>query len=196
VTVKFVQPHVTETAARKHFERRRFGNLFGLLRRRSSVSPSGKTLPHIELVWLPQYLITLNVTARRGPGQITVSVDAHAGAFAIIDLQGALAEGDVEGEAFPPKMGEEEAVEIGRKQLQRSIMKRRGQRHKPVVEDLAHVEVFHYPYWVYYYERRRGYLDIVVRDAATGEKTGSRPKVAVVEALAAASKRKHGTMTA
>lgn len=180
----YVDPRVSKASALQFFERRRFGNLWGILNRRPSVSEAGeRRAPFAELVWLPHYMITVRVTSSRGPGEIVVSVEAHSGAFAILDTRDGLVEGEPEGGAFPPKLDEAEAVRIGRKELLRSIMRRRGQRHRPVIEDTLAIELFLYPYWVYYYERRKGLLDIQVLDAVTREKGRVRTKVGVLSAF-------------
>ena len=178
----YVEPRVSQTEALRFFERRRAGNLWHILHR-DPIVKRGR-LPYAELVWIPHYLIALGVNSSRGPGEIVVSVEAHSGAFTIVEGQAGLVEGTPEGEAFPPRLAEDEAIKIGRKELLKSIMRRRGQRHKPVIQDTRAVSLFHYPYWVYYFERRRGLLDIAVADAVTCDKGRARTKVGVLSALA------------
>ena len=179
--MRCVEPCVSEAEAVRLFERRRFGNLWGLLGQGRRTSAGGR--PFIELIWLPHYLIEFAVTSRRGPGTITVSVEAHSGAFAVIELARGLVERPDEQNTFPPKLDEEEAVVMGRKDLLQSIMRRRGQRHRPVIEKAVGVDLFHYPYWVYYYERRRGLLDVKVLDAVTRESGRPRTRAGVLSAL-------------
>ena len=132
---------------------------------------------------MPHYLIEFAVTSRRGPGTITVSVEAHSGAFAVIESARGVVERPDEKNTFPPKLGQEEAVVMGRKDLLQSIMRRRGQRHRPLIEKAVGVDLFHYPYWVYYYERRRGRLDVKVLDALTREPGRPRTRAGVLSAL-------------
>jgi len=185
--MRCVEPHVSEADAIQFFERPRFGNLYGLLRPKRSVSSAGKRLPFAELVWLPHYLIELRVTSRRGPGAITVSVEAHAGAFAVIDSHEALTQQPDQKNTFPPRLDQEHAVKIGRKELLRSIMRRRGQRNKPLIQETLGVSMFHYPFWVYYYERRPGRLDIKILDAVAKQPGRAKTKVGVLSALTEAS---------
>ena len=146
-------------------------------------------MPFVELIWMPHYLIEFAVTSRRGPGTITVSVEAHSGAFAVTELARGFVERPDEKNTFSPKLGEEEAVVMGRKDLLQSIMRRRGQRHRPVIEKAVGVggavgvDLFHYPYWAYYYERRRGLLDVKVLDAVTKEPGRPRTRAGVLSAL-------------
>jgi len=183
--MRCVEPGVAEAEAVRVFERRRFGNLWGLLRRRSRTIAGGGTrgVPYVELIWMPHYLIEVGVTSARGPGTITISVEAHSGAFAVIESARGLVERPSEKNTFPPKLSEEDAIASGRKDLLQSIMRRRGQRHKPVIEKTVNVSLFHYPYWAYYYERRRGLLDVQVLDAVTREPGRPRTRAGVLSAL-------------
>jgi hypothetical protein len=194
----YIEPRVSEAAARRFFQRRP-GTLWGLLgpgRLRASDANQPKPLPHLELIWIPYFLVPIHVRSRRGPGTIHVSVEAHSGAFAVFQMHENLVEGTPRGEAFTPKVDAEEAKRIGRQELLRTIMRRRGQREKPVIEDADEPSVFYYPYWVYYYERRRGRLDIRLCDALTREKGGTRTKAGVLSAfMAADSARNPGART-
>ncbi|NIA13663.1 MAG: hypothetical protein GWP08_06235 [Nitrospiraceae bacterium] len=175
-----VEPIVSEADAIAFFERPRWANLWGWYKRR----PTGKGVPFVELIWLPHYLIPIAVNSRRGPGAIDVSVEAHSGAFSVVDAADGLVELDPAHAAIPPRIGEEEAVTRGRKELLKSIMRRRGQRHKPVIEGAGEPELYYYPYWIYYYERRRGLIDIRILDAVSKDPGRARTKVGVLSALA------------
>ena len=91
----YIEPRVSEAAARR-FCPRRPGTLWGLLGR-GRLHPSGanqpKRLPHLELIWLPYYLVPIRVRSRRGPGIIHVSVAAHSGAFAVFQMHDNLVNG-------------------------------------------------------------------------------------------------------
>lgn len=186
--MQVIEPRYTEEEARRFFERRRAGNLWGLLKPRSPVRPThGSAAPkagRIELVWLPHYWIRFRVTSSRGPGEIAVSVEAHSGSFAIFQMEENLVERQaVEGEVFEPRLPHDRATEIGKRDLLRSILRQRGQWNKPEVKEAAGLDLFYYPFWVYYYERRRGLLDIQVYDAARGVKGGPRTKVGILSGL-------------
>jgi hypothetical protein len=140
-------------------------------------------LPYAELVWMPFYLITYRVTSRRGTGTTDVSVDAYLGAFGVFQMHANLLDEPVEGEIFPPHMAEDEAITFGRKRLLETIMFRRGHRNKPVPGEAENITVFYYPFYVYYYERRRGKLDIRVFDAVRGENPGSKTKGSILRAM-------------
>lgn len=183
--MRYIEARVSEDAALRFFHRRRLGNLYGLLRRRSRVTTlGGKSLPYMERVWLPHYRIDIRVVSHRGPGQISVSVEGHSGSFAIFQMHEDLVEGNLDEELFPPALTQEEAVETGRRELLKTILRRRGQQEKPYIEDTLGVDIFYYPFWVYYFRRRGRYLDIRLQDAISGERGGNRTKMGLLNAFA------------
>jgi hypothetical protein len=190
--MKFIEPRIDHNAALRTFERRRLANLWGLLRRRHSTRSNAgsreRRLPFAEPAWLPYYIIPIKVSSSRGESQITVSVEAYSGAFAIFQMHADIVDGEVDGETFPPRLTEEEAARIGQKELLATIMRQRSRGQKPVPGAVISVDVLHYPFWVYYYERRPGFLDIKVLDAATGSKPGGKTRIALIEAFSAASR--------
>ena len=90
--MRYIPARVSKDAALAFFQRRRFGNLYGLLRQRTAVTPGGQRLPYLERVWLPYYLIAIRLDSRRGEGEVTVSVEAYSGAFAIFQMHDELVE--------------------------------------------------------------------------------------------------------
>lgn len=174
--MRFLDARLTESAARAVFERPGWRNLWGLRTGRGRVSRA-------ELLWFPHYLISIAVNSRKGPGRVFVSVEGHSGAFMIVEIEADFTEGTPGREVFPPRLSEAEAIEVGRHELLKSIMRRRGHRDRPVIEETLAAELFYYPFWVYYYERRRGLLDIRVLDAVTGEIGRAKTKAGVLSAL-------------
>jgi hypothetical protein len=187
--MKIIEPRVSEKDARRFFERPRLRNLWGLLKllkrsRPIEISSSrGRKLPYLELLYLPYYLIRFRVESFQEPGAIEVSVEAHSGAFAIFQMQDDLSERSETREWFQPKLSEAEAVEIGRRELVASILRRRGNREKPSVGEVLGIDFFYYPFWVWYFERREGLIDIALMDAARGVKGGDRTRVGVLSCL-------------
>jgi hypothetical protein len=187
--MKIIEPRVLESAALAFFERPRLQNLWGFLASSSNPLQSDpnshkRRLPSTQLVWLPHYIVSVKVDSRKGPGLIDVCVEAHSGAFAVFEMHPDLVEKeDVEGEIFSPRLEEKESVRIARTELLKTILRRRGQREKPAIVGTGEIDLFHYPFWIYYYERRRGLLDIQVYDAARGIKGGTRTKVGILSGL-------------
>lgn len=177
-----IEPRVSEPKAIRFFARRRPWNLWGLAHR-PTAHDTGTGLPRLELVWLGHYIVPVKVTSRRGPGQIDVAVEGHSGAFSVFERHRNLVERDIEEEAFPPRLTEAEAAAIGRKELLKTIMRRRGQLGKPTITDTLPPSVFYYPFWVYYYERRKGLLDIRVLDALVHKKAGPKNRSGILSAF-------------
>jgi hypothetical protein len=188
--MKYLQPRVTEVAAVRFFERRRLGNLWGLLRRprsttRNSIS-SDRRIPYAELVWLPYYIIRIKLRSARSESEITVSVEGYSGSFALFETQADIVDGEPKGEIFRPRLDENEAARIARKELLAVIMRQRSGRKKPLPGNVVNVELLQYPFWIYYYERRRERLDIRVLDAVTGSKPGPSIRASFLNAFASA----------
>ncbi len=135
---------------------------------------------------MPYYLLHVAPRIDEGP-PITVSVSGYAGIFAIFQLHEFLLDGAPPEEAFPPALTPEEAERVARRELVGTLIRLRGNRKRFEPGDTVGIELIHYPYWVYYFERRRGRLDMRVLDALTGEKPGHRLKLAMLEALVAAA---------
>jgi len=150
-----------------------------------------RTPPFFERIWMPYYVVPVQVTSTKGPGEILTSVDGWAGGFAIFQREVNLLEGEVEGDIFHPKLSPGEVVPIARRELLTSIMRRRGQR-KPVITGAGEPYLVYFPYWVYYYEPRRGRYAIRLVDAADGQIPGNRLRNAVLEAFLAVDSGKDG----
>ena len=189
--MKIVPARVTEEQAEDHFRKKRFGRLNRLLHLfwRTELSRGGK-LPKLELIWMPHYLIQLQASSRKGTADLHLAVDAYAGSFTIVEVEEPLQESEPKLPSFPPWMGAEEAERIGRQELIRAIMRRRGHRDRPTPQATTSVELFYYPFWTYYYERLPGAIDIAVLDAAAGEKAGPKMKTAVLSAFASERTRR------
>lgn len=193
--VKHVPVQIRKDKARAFAARKRsrsLGRLTDLLwslvfGRRRAPNPR---LPRIELVWLPYYLFDIAYYTRKDNGIATISVEAHEGNFAIFQMHQDLHTSQVNGDVFPPLMTEKEAELHGRRELVRTILRRRGNRQKPMLGDTTGSDMFYYPYWVYYFERRGGRIDIVVVDAVDGQNAGVKHKAAVIKAFTAAERSK------
>ena len=181
--MKYIEARVPKDAALRFFERRRFKNLYGFLKRRPGWTKDGRKLPYIECVWMPFYLIDFRVVSRKAPGIVSVSVEAYSGSFAVFQMQDNLLEGELEEEWFAPGITEKKAIAIGRRDLLLTIMRRRSQQGKPVIEDTLAVDVFYYPFWVYYFQRRGRYIDVALQDALTGESGGNRNRAGLLNAF-------------
>jgi len=194
--MKYLQPRVTEAAAIRFFQRRRLGNLWGLLRQpkaaTSDSTSSDRRIPYAELVWLPYYIVRIALRSALGESETTVSVESYSGSFALFETQAEIVDGMPDGEIFRPRLDENEAARIARKGLLAVIMRQRSGRKRPVPGEVVNVELLQYPFWVYYYERRRERLDIRVLDAVTGSKPGPSIRASLLNSFAAAQRDAQG----
>ena len=144
--------------------------------------------PRAELVWMPSYLLTIQLESKRGPGEVTCSIDACSGSFALFQMHDAIVDGEAEGETFPALLDEAGAEKVAREELVKVILRRRSRAGKPLPTKTLRRELLSYPYWVYYYQRRPGLIDIKVLDAATGRPVGNKIKLGIPDAFKAAVK--------
>ena len=148
-------------------------------------APEGERLPRFEQIWMPYHVVTVEALAEGKPSSTVVSVDGWTGGFAIFQRTENVLEGDPEGEVFPPHIAQEDAEELARKRTLEYLLRRRGGR-KPEITGVADTRLVWFPYWVYYFETRKGKYDIRLIDGATGEVPGNKMRVAVLNAFLAA----------
>ncbi len=84
---------------------------------------------------------------------------------------------------FVFKIDRGQAVEIARTQLTTAILRGSGWGSAPRLGDVLESDVVGYPFWVYYFERRRGRLDIKLLDAVTGRSPGPKTKATLLQAF-------------
>lgn len=140
-------------------------------------------LPAIELIWFPHYLIPIRLTTPKVESWQTVSVEGGSGAFAIFDVEDEVKNGVPNARLYPPKLSEADAVKEGRNRLLRTIMHQRSRGAKPKLGETGAVRLLQYPYWVFYYERRRKFVDVKVVDAIMGRRAGAKTRAAVLDAF-------------
>lgn len=181
MTVQHLPIRIPRADAMRLFRRRRFLNLYGLLRARPvKRSPEGHP-DSIELVWMPAYAIRLALSLGEKRSDTWVSVDASFGGFALFERAGILEEGDIEEERFPTILSIEEAEPFARQGLLKFFLRRRGT--KPLIEDMTDYVLFYQPVWVYYYYRMGKKIDLAVLDGYGGSPMGTQVRVAIVNAL-------------
>ncbi len=159
--------------------------------RRDSAGPETRRLPYTEKIWFPYHIFTFEMTSRKDPGVMQVSVEAWSGAFAIFQLGEHLSESPIpEGEVFSPKLSIESCEPLARDNLIHTIMRQRSRiGGKPVPGDIIERETIHYPLWVFYYARKKDVIDIKLVDGMSGRQSGHRTRSGVLEAFVA---KKHG----
>lgn len=176
--MKFVNSAVDRDRALRALE----SGPLDFLRKRRAPGDDSARFPYIELLYLPTYLVTIRTTSRGQEKHACCSVDGSSGSFALFQMTDSLAEDVAIVERFEPVLDEEEAERVARAQLVQTILRRRGRSGKPLVHETMKIEVVQYPYWVYYYQRGK-FIDIKVLDAATGQKTGQKIRMGILDAF-------------
>jgi len=193
VTGEILPARIDAADALRCFERRRFGNLFGLMPYRpAKVGPDGRP-SSLELVWMPVYAFQFSMIFQGKPVQSWVSVDASFGGFALLGRMGELVEAAPEGEVFSPVLSTEYAEGLAREGVVRYIMRKRGA--KPGVDGIVARKIFHTPVWVYYFRTFGDKLDLAVLDAYSGDTMGGLVRRAIVDAFIAKGKKAAGAGT-
>ncbi|MBI2426043.1 MAG: hypothetical protein HYV27_24680 [Candidatus Hydrogenedentes bacterium] len=174
------------------FNRPRIFNLYGLLRWKIQIiepTHTGKrTPPCAELLWMPAYAIRFASELRGKPSFVWASVDGCGGHVQILEDTRYIIPLDVEEETIEPVIGEDEAAALGRKGLLHYTLRER-RLFKPIVKEVEEFRLFWYPVWVCYVPKRfKTRLDVLVLEAHSGRRAGSRLRIAVVNALIAQSK--------
>jgi hypothetical protein len=188
--IRHVPARFTEADARRIIERGLLQSLRRLgqrLLKRNATGARSTDPAHVELVWLPHYVVEFRISTPTGNDTIAISVETHGGATAVFLTQQAVRASAVSGDILRPGMGKTRAVATARKGLLAALLAQRGKARRFVPQDVLHVDLLHFPFWVYYHRGRRGRLDIVVIDAVTGGRLGAKFKYAMIKAFEKAS---------
>lgn len=178
--MRHVQAAVDEARARELLNRGWGALLRSLVRPRNAERK-------FELIWMPAYLITIGMRSTQGLSELTCFVDGCSGSFALFDMHDAIVDEDFESKTFAKTVDQGVAQSIAREEIVKVILRRRSRAGKPIPETTKDIELLSYPYWVYYYQRRGGLVDIRVLDAATGRPVGNKIRLGVLDAFKAAA---------
>lgn len=143
--------------------------------------------PKLELVWLPCHHLKFPLSKNDRDGDIQLLIGGHDAMVTRLKGHG-LELQHVEGpELFAPVVSVDEALEIAREQITLARIREPGWSNQDVEVGQPSVGQWQYPYWAYYYERRKGMLDVLLLDAVTGKPVGNRTKAAFLTAITAES---------
>lgn len=180
LNVGYLPPQLTREDAIGVLSRRRFKVLRRLLFR-TSAAPVIES--HVHLVWMPHYLIDLKIESTKGTAIQQVTLDTYGSVFALWNIDAPPSTGLPKGECFPPRMDVDAGVDKAILALTKTTLHMRGQKGKPHVIGSSGIQLLYYPYWVYYFERKKGLLDMKIVDGAMGERPGNQIKRAILEAF-------------
>lgn len=176
----FLEFQVDEARARAWFSRRRAGNLWGLF---STGAGRGTVCP--RRVGIPYYRVPVMRDGAGLPGASALCVDAVGGSFSFLHGLDQFREGRAACETLPVLLTPEEALARAREGLVAAVLGQRGGRKKTDLALDGAPQLFTYPLWVCICRRRRGYLDVRVLDAVSGERGGPAVRSAVLKGFAA-----------
>lgn len=164
---------------------RRFGPRRALVSRLVSRQRCAK----LELVWMPFFLVTLELLEGEGEevAPVEVLVDGRAGGAS--RLAGEVAWLPSAPLLAGPALSEDEAERRARALLRRGLQLGRRRAPRSVAIGDRRIELVAYPFWMQVFERRRGRYDIRLVDAVGGRRAGAETKRAVLSALAEESRR-------
>lgn len=146
-------------------------------------SPETVNAERVQLIWMPHYLIDLTIESSRGSAIQQVTLDAYGSVFALWNFNVPPERGVPAGESFPPRLDPQTGIDKAILALTNTTLQMRGQKGKPHVNGCSAIQLLYYPYWVWYYERRKGLLDLKIVDGVMGERPGNQIKRAMLEAF-------------
>lgn len=182
--IGYLPAQLTKEDAVNLLSRRRFAILKRLL---FIPPPAPVVLANVHLLWMPQYLIDLEIESPKGTAIQPVTLDAWGDVFALWNITEPPTAGLPDDEHFPPRLDIDAAIAKATLSLTNTTLHMRGQKGKPHVNRHVNIQLLYYPYWVYYYERKKGRFDLKVIDGAMGERPGNQVKRAILEAFIANS---------
>lgn len=182
---------IDEATARGKLEQRRaswLGRWFPLPLITSHSQTASSPAVRLERVWLPHYLISIDV--RRGNEQRVAMalVGGHEPTVSLVEPASLAWAEEPPPETFPARIDPAQALEAAREALLRLLLARPGWGRQLALEAGGRVEPIQYPFWAYYFRRRGGMLDVRLLDAVSGSPAGPKAKVALLSALADAAR--------
>jgi hypothetical protein len=139
----------------------------------------------VDRVWLPYYHLRFGFEFKKGPnGTAEALVGGHEATFSVVSPGKLTIEECDQADAFAPQLDAATAEQTARSHMTLMYGMSRRVPRRLQITTLEQCEVVQYPYWAYYFARRRGILDVRLLDAVTGRLTGPRLKVALMAAMA------------
>lgn len=186
-----IRPQVAREEALRLLQRRHRGWLKRLLgwgtpkNQDSGRSPGAVEAPKLELVWLPCHHLKFPLSKESRQGDIQLLIGGHDAVVTRLKGHGLELQTVDDQELFAPIVTIEEALKIAREQITLARVREPGWSNQDVDVGQPTIGQWQYPYWAYYYERRKGMLDVLLLDAVTGKPVGNRTKVAFLTAITA-----------
>ncbi len=164
-----------------------------------------RTLPYLEALWLPGYLVSAPLAPRAKPSgegadertmpTLHCRVCALSGDAIRLDESAlCFSEPAPEGDSESKRQGWRPDFVLTAEQARRSgrallgsllLLSREAGRH--AIGEPVQVSSLRHPYWLFVWERRYGRLDLRLLDGLDGSKAGSGVRAAILKALLASA---------
>jgi hypothetical protein len=144
-----------------------------------------RRLTRIEKVYIPHYLFIFHQSTRAGVEVHYVLIDAVCGfgVFTNADLK--MRNEEATEPIFPALVSQEKGLEKAKDWLTRWNIRKHAFHLKPPELLSSQVRFFHFPFWVAYYQRPKGRVDIEVIEGVQGYLEGGRTKYLIQRGYAA-----------
>lgn len=183
--MRAIKSSIAETAARAKLRPGYLATLWRQAVQVASKYAADAALPYLEILRMPCYLVSVELHYGGERAECVFLVDANSGTVNQIDNGSCdFEDREVDG-ILSSALSESDAEEEVRKCLGKRALVGRASNGALRVGDTLRIEKIQYPYWVYYYERRAGKIDIRVLDATTGALTAHAIKSSILTVFSA-----------
>ncbi|MDH7500923.1 MAG: hypothetical protein QHH30_11145 [candidate division NC10 bacterium] len=146
---------------------------------------SRRRLLSVEKVYVPHYLFTFRQSTRSGVEVHYVLIDAVCGFGAFTNTEPEVLREEVEEPVFAPVVLQQKAQERAKDWVTRWNLRKHAFHLKPPELLSCRCMSFHFPFWVAYYQRPSGRVDMEVVDGVRGYLEGGRTKHLIQQGLGA-----------
>jgi len=144
-----------------------------------------RQLLRVEKVYIPHYLFIFHQSARAGVEVHYVLIDAVCGFGVFTNAEPEMRNEDVTEPVFPALVSREKALAKAKDWLSKWNIRQHAFRLKLPEPLSSRVRFLHLPFWVGYYQRPKGRVDVEVVDGVQGFLEGGRTQYLVKQGYAA-----------
>ncbi len=135
-----------------------------------------RRLVRLEKVYIPHYLFTFHQSTKSGTEVHYILIDAVCGFGAYTNVEPGLRKETPEDRILPTLIPQGKAQEKAKEWLARWNTRRHVFQFTPPELLSSRAAIFYLPFWVAYYQRPRGRVDVEVVDGVQGYLEGGRTK--------------------
>ncbi len=142
-----------------------------------------RRLVRLEKVYVPHYLFTFHQSTKSGTEVHYILIDAVCGFGAYTNVEPELRKETAEDRILPTVIPQGKAQERAREWLTRWNTRKHIFHLTPPELLSSRVAIFYLPFWVAYYQRPSGRVDVEVVDGVQGFLEGGRTKYLIKEGM-------------